>query len=160
MRAETTARRGRRRLGPLSGSAILDVATFLRRYHRLRVDFRYGWDDSISAILVKFPEPGRSVVDVNASHPLGRRNFSLAHELSHLALDHGGGTTGKRDPTLEREADWFAVEFLLPAELLNSWCAQLGVRGPRELARRSELSPTMVRHRFAELGCEPISRSG
>lgn len=158
MLAETTACRERRRLGPLSSSAILDVATFLRHYHRLRVDFRYGWDDSISAILVKLPEPGRSDVGVNARHPLGSRNFSLAHELGHLALHHGGTTTGKRDSILEREADWFAVEFLLPAELLNSWCAQLGVRGPRELARRSGLSPTMVRRRFAELGLGPIAR--
>lgn len=132
----------------------------MRRYHRIRVDLKHEWDDDISAVLAKFPATGRAVVGVNARHPLGRRNFSLAHELGHLTLDHGGDATGNRNPALEREADWFAVEFLLPAGLLNSWCSQLGVREPQELARRSGLSLTMVQRRFAELGLSNFSRSG
>lgn len=113
---------------------------------------KQGWDEGISAVLLKLPASDRSVVGVNATHSLGRRNFSLAHELGHLVLDHPGQVIQRHDSCAEREADWFATEFLLPKRLLVSWCEQLEVREPRMLARRIGLSFRMVERRFEELG--------
>jgi len=55
-------------------------------------------------------EPPLFLADVKA--PTDRFRFSLAHEIGHAYLhgDVGGG------PNIEREADEFAAEFLLPAE--------------------------------------------
>ncbi len=128
------------------------MAAFLNRYHRVRVIPKQGWDDEISAVLFRLPGSGAIVVGVNAAHPLGRRNFSLAHELGHLVLGHRGNGVLSRSPGVEREADRFATEFLLPEGLLGAWCQQFDVRAPGRLAQRIGLSRAMVERRFAELG--------
>lgn len=48
-------------------------------------------------------------------HP-GRRRFSLAHELGHIALRHTPD-----DPWAEQEADVFASHLLCPQPLLAAW---------------------------------------
>jgi len=98
------------------------VAAFLNRYHKMRVLPKQGWDDDISAVLFKLPRSGAIVVGVNAAHSPERRNFSLAHELGHLVLGHRGYGVQRRRPGVEREADRFATEFLLPERLLRAWC--------------------------------------
>jgi Zn-dependent peptidase ImmA (M78 family) len=128
------------------------VAAFLNRYHQVRVIPKQGWDDDISAVLFRLPGSGTIVVGVNAAHSPGRRNFSLAHELGHLVLGHRGYSVQSRHPGVEREADRFATEFLLPERLLGAWCQQFEVRAPGRLAQRIGLSRAMVERRFVELG--------
>jgi len=62
---------------------------------------------------------------ININDLLGRKNFTLAHEYAHLLYDHApsvcdiseeAGPTSTGD---ERLADVFAVEFLLPLELVH-----------------------------------------
>jgi len=57
---------------------------------------------------------------INARDLFGRRHFTLAHEFAHLLYQHGASVCGISEgaPTspagMERAADLFAVEFLLP----------------------------------------------
>lgn len=56
---------------------------------------------------------------VNANHPIGRQNFTIAHELYHLYVQetfeihycNPGSTSASKQ---EKEADWFASVFLMP----------------------------------------------
>jgi Zn-dependent peptidase ImmA (M78 family)/DNA-binding XRE family transcriptional regulator len=57
---------------------------------------------------------------INADEPIGRRNFTLAHELAHLLFNHGSSvcfiSSGaiKGMGNIEYKANQFAVELLLP----------------------------------------------
>lgn len=53
------------------------------------------------------------IVFVSNSIPTDRLRFSLAHELGHLVMHFLGPT-----PNMEREADAFAAEFLMPADAI------------------------------------------
>ncbi len=62
---------------------------------------------------------GSIVAFINSSHTLGRERFTAAHELGHIILHDDVLKsklllTSNGDDALEKEADIFAVEFLMP----------------------------------------------
>jgi Zn-dependent peptidase ImmA (M78 family) len=69
----------------------------------------------------------RRLIVYNPNHPPGRRANSLAHELSHILLEHpmapafGDGGCRHWDGTLEKEADWQAGALLVPREAALAW---------------------------------------
>src|SRR5579862_2519260 len=60
------------------GDSVLSRARFL--------ELKALQDDAFSACTFSFP--GEAVIVFNPLNVLGRRNSDIAHELSHLALDH------------------------------------------------------------------------
>ena len=54
------------------------------------------------------------VILINATSPTDRKRLTIAHELGHLVL-HSVDVTEE----LEIEANWFAAEFLMPAEVIR-----------------------------------------
>lgn len=150
-------------LGAFRDSAILDVAAFLRHSHGVEVVEAQGWEDGLSAITVRRPGAGRTVIGVNATHNVGRRNFSLAHELGHLLLHRNGSGARPVRPlawALEREADLFALEFLIPERLLRAWCDAYATRRPERIARRICLSRSVVQQRLWECGLAAPGSAG
>ncbi len=75
--------------------------------------------------------PYRMIV-YNPLHPPGRRANSLAHELSHLILEHlpapplGDGGCRRWDPQCEAEADWLAGALLVPRDGALRWLKHTG----------------------------------
>jgi hypothetical protein len=69
----------------------------------------------------------RRLIVYNPKHPAGRRANSLAHELSHILLEHpmspalGDGGCRVWDSRLEAEADWQAGALLVPREAGLAW---------------------------------------
>lgn len=69
----------------------------------------------------------RRLIVFNPEHPPGRRANSLAHELSHILLDHpptqamGNGGCRNWDSQLEAEADWMAGTLLVPRDGALMW---------------------------------------
>jgi Zn-dependent peptidase ImmA (M78 family)/DNA-binding XRE family transcriptional regulator len=57
---------------------------------------------------------------LNSNDPIGRRNFTLAHELAHLLYDHGSSlcyihlSFGRTTKSIESIANQVAVELLMP----------------------------------------------
>jgi Zn-dependent peptidase ImmA (M78 family) len=109
----------------------------------------YGLPDSTAGVM--FIEDDLKVIGVNYHQPKVRQRFSVAHELGHYLLGHkefdvGGthvdeATPSYLDPELrqEREANEFAAELLMPAELLKRDVEKYGLDAAR-LARIYEVS--------------------
>jgi hypothetical protein len=74
----------------------------------------------------------RRLVVYNPQHPPGRRANSLAHELSHVLLEHppapplAEGGCRRWDPTVEAEADWLAGALLVPRDGALAWLRRDG----------------------------------
>ncbi len=115
----------------------------------LRVDLRYLiesrgipiflWPlspDPISGLYLNYPELG-PVLLVNASQVKWRQVFTLAHEFAHVWLHRQEHVVASRifapqgDPrVIERQANTFAAEFLMPEEGVKRAIALLGLEGP------------------------------
>jgi len=109
-------------------------------------------------------DPSLGVVRVNAAEcslaPL-RRRFTIAHEIGHLVL-HAPGATGAVfcrvvDPAepaarpIEREANRFAAELLMPEDLVREAAAHLGTDAAA-LADRFQVSGPAMGWRLFNLG--------
>jgi hypothetical protein len=74
----------------------------------------------------------RRLIVYNPRHPAGRRANSLAHELSHILLEHpmspalGDGGCRSWDARLEAEADWQAGALLVPRDAGLLWMRSNG----------------------------------
>jgi len=74
----------------------------------------------------------KRLIVYNPTHPAGRRANSLAHELSHILLEHplspalGNGGCRLWNSTLEGEADWQAGALLVPRDAALEWMRSNG----------------------------------
>jgi hypothetical protein len=106
---------------------------------------------------------GRWTILVNRSDTWGRQRFSLAHEFKHV-IDGSLADTLYRstDPAVrsflaERSADTFAACLLMPRVFMKRVFYDEGIRDPRELARRFQVSTAAMRIRIEQLGLlEPM----
>ena len=91
---------------------------------------------------------------VNGKLPQGRFRFSIAHELGHILLNHEPlkHILERRKPDIERQADYFAAELLLPEPLLRGDCAAYNVP---ELTKRYKVSRQSLELRLNGLGLTP-----
>lgn len=104
-----------------------------------------------------FTVEGRPVILLPESGNWFYENWSLAHELGHLALGHEGviaGATGS--DAGERAANAFAAELLLPAATMRqiAW-DRINVSAVAELVWEWGTSTGAVRHRLNALALEP-----
>lgn len=129
-------------------------------------------DEPLAGFL--FVTPNVGLVFVSASDPVPRQRFTAAHELGHFVLhrqEMGGRVsiadtpanielTDEQSDRHEREANRFAVELLMPANLCRARAAAFqkayGVcpRGPfaYQLAAELLVSREAMRYRLNELG--------
>ena len=97
----------------------------------------------------------RKFLLANDTLPQGRFRFSIAHELGHFLLNHKPLThiDEERSPRLERQADAFAAELLLPESFLRADC---GTHTSAELAKRYRVSLQSLLIRLKELGLQTL----
>jgi Zn-dependent peptidase ImmA (M78 family) len=115
-------------------------------------------DDDMSGFLEI--RSGRWVVGVNAFHHVNRKRFTIAHEIAHFLL-HSDGQAVFRDRTfarrasdpsqMEREADQFAAELLMPADDVRQHIAS-GVTSLSALASQFGVSALAMKYRVQKLG--------
>lgn len=150
---------------------VLTARHVLKRY-RLSVPVdpeRLAWDLGIPVLNARFSErlsgvlvpetcgnETRYLIFVNSRHRRTRRRFSIAHELGHFFLHRGlqPAFTHLRKPhgKLEREADLFAAELLMPEADVRLAARLTDFSG---LIQVFEVSAAAMRRRLAELGVEP-----
>ena len=132
-----------------SGDELVDLSRF--------VELDKIQKDAFSACTFK-PSEGRTVVVFNPLSSEGRRTSDLAHELSHVVLDHelssvetlGDFTFLTCNPDQEDEANWLSGTLLLPRELLlrEAWKRSTA----RQIATRYNVSEHMARYRLNVTG--------
>jgi Zn-dependent peptidase ImmA (M78 family) len=122
--------------------------------HGLGVDIRHITDRRWSGA-VKFAGD-RAVIWLNDADGRRRKRFTLAHELGHLLLHGEEGRGMFRDATfagtkLEREANEFAAELLMPASILRKYGAMAEFDLGR-LAKALDVSEEALQVRLSVLG--------
>jgi len=92
-------------------------------------------------------------IGVNAVLPEPRKRFSIAHEIGHVVLDHPlyvFPIEGRQDQILEREANAFAAEFLVPIAVLKQ--AFRVCRDYEALAKKFMVDRDVMYYRFRDAG--------
>lgn len=109
---------------------IEDIAWLMHRIAVREVDIK-GCDGRL------LRQGERSIISIRASiQEPGKKRFTIAHELGHfdmhagqnqleICTDPGALHSYLRDSTEEKEANAFAVEFLLPEDLVKPMCGKL-----------------------------------
>jgi predicted transcriptional regulator len=103
----------------------------------------------------------RVLITVNGGHAPQRQRFTLAHAIAHCILHREAiGTSLVEDghlrgaglaPALDAEADRYAADLVMPANLVSSFWNQ-GVRSAAEMGRRFDVTPEAAQSRLSELG--------
>ena len=107
----------------------------------------------LSGALVRDGDYG-AVIWLRAGENAARHRFTLFHEVGHLLLHTTAvcfQVDSRRANLIEREADSFAVELLMPKQWLWRDLAVIGSDLP-VLAARYGVSTAAMRRRFKELG--------
>lgn len=101
---------------------------------KLKIDLvNYTFDDDISGVLVL--NDSHPTIGINQAHSEVRKRFTIAHELGHYVLhkDQGSMFMDKvlyrkssdgytiKDERLEREANYFAANLLMPANIVKNY---------------------------------------
>ncbi len=115
-RGEREGLRARDALGLTPSQPLDDILRALERTTDVLVFVRALGDDALEGAFWFSQKP---FVLVNASKPLVRQRFTLAHEFGHYFLGHGNTydvsvNWSNRDPK-EVQANFFAASFLMPA---------------------------------------------
>jgi Zn-dependent peptidase ImmA (M78 family) len=98
----------------------------------------------------------KRLIVYNPQHPVGRRANSLAHEISHILLEHplapalGVGGCRMWNPVLEAEADRQASALLVPRQAALTWMQAGG--SPDDGARHFGVSLSLLRWRVDQTG--------
>jgi IrrE N-terminal-like domain len=99
---------------------------------------------------------GHAIV-LNGGGDERRRRFTIAHEIGHFVLHPGrqrserGGKVNEAGRVLEREADAFAAELLMPEDLVRQAVDEHGA-SPGRLSDRFEVSQQAMQTRLRRLG--------
>lgn len=129
-------------------------------------------EEGYDAQILHDKESNKYYIRTNINRSMNRIRFSLAHELAHYLLhNHIIESSGsinrpsnnnyeKGNPVLEKEANSLAAEILMPEELVNKACEDLGLtqkdlvplEALEELADRFDVSRTAMAIRLEQLG--------
>ncbi len=88
-----------------------------------------------------------------------RQRFTIAHELGHFVLGHGGAYRDSPDEfsltnhnPLEIEANRFAAELLMPEDVLSYLVVKKGINDIAKLADMLQVSQVAMQYRLKNLG--------
>lgn len=98
-----------------------------------------------------FTEDKKPIIFINKNHVVDRQRFTLAHELGHLIMHINQVIPDSRD--IEKEANEFASEFLLPLDELRAFVfGYLNIEQLAELKRYWKVSMQAILYKAKEGG--------
>jgi Zn-dependent peptidase ImmA (M78 family) len=121
---------------------------------RLQIRYRQDLPEKIAGFLYRGPM--YDVIVVNARHSWVRRRFTIGHEIGHWYFGDSilafGAICYDHQAQSERVVDAFAVELLMPRELVcEAW--QQG-HSVAVLAHQFQVSRAAMKRRLCELGTD------
>ena len=134
-----------------------------------------GEDEPLEGFLFALPSAGLVFVNSDENNPISRRRFTAAHELGHFLLHRNRMTGGKwigdtketireagepKTAAMEREANRFAAELLMPSQSCQSLASEFRCSYPdapsavlvHRLAADLLVSREAMRYRLRHLG--------
>jgi IrrE N-terminal-like domain len=163
------------RRGPAYARALLAALRLKSRGVRqiadaLRLDLREVETDGFEGALIRAPDlPLGAIVVRKSIREPGRKNFTIAHEIGHFVLpahdrvsvactasDVANWADTSEARELEREADEFAAELLMPASLVENITkgAPPSLSVIEEIAHDSSTSLSAAAWRYCDLATE------
>lgn len=126
--------------------------------------------DEISGFLFK-QAGAKAVIGINSLHHTNRQRFTLSHEIGHyvlhpqeemhvdkFVLQFRDSKSSKGEDELEKEANRFAAELLMPKEFLVRDVQEIGLQdlhddeAVKQLAKKYEVSVQAMTTRLTSLG--------
>lgn len=122
-------------------------------------------EDSLSGFLYKNRD--QHIITVNSMHSDVRQRFTIAHELGHYFLEHHGNLfidkghlyrdarSSSGTIEMEKEANKFAAELLMPQELLYELIDNHGledISDIEDIAEKLKVSTQALTYRLSNLG--------
>lgn len=144
---------------------LMEAGTISPPVPALKIIERYAkikWYDDDFEEGFSLKRKGKAYILLNKNMVKGRDNYTFAHELAHVVLDHldidEDDITDYHRRVLRREADSFAASFLMPEEWVHRACAHCAphcIRSLGDLVRQFDVSWAAMEIRLHELGiCE------
>lgn len=104
-------------------------------------------------------EVNQPIIRYKSTESEVRQRFTIAHELGHFVLGHGGAyrddpsnfSLANHDP-LEVAANRFAAELLMPEEVLQFLIVEQGTSDIASLAKQLRVSQVAMKYRLKNLG--------
>mgnify|MGYP001593276259 CR=1 FL=1 len=148
----------------VSGGCSIDVNKIAEDVLKITV-VPHPFTNEISGVF--FKKDGKLFIGVNSTHNDKRNRFTIAHEIGHYLL-HAGEALHYDDSSklplvaayfrsdnvaneVEREANHFAAELLMPAELIAK-CVEANIKSTTALAERFNVSEQAMTYRLVNLG--------
>lgn len=153
------SRKDRLEIAQLASAILRDSGALDRVKHGgyTRIDpFKIATDADLAVmkrpldtLLGGFVRDERSGILINTERPAGQVHMTCAHELGHYFLGHGTTFDDEFDndaeaPYIERQADWFAYNLLIPRFLVIDLMRRKGWR-PMDLQRPEVLYQLSLR---------------
>lgn len=121
----------------------IDPERFAQEFYGAEVEYE-AFEGDMAGVLIR--EPGcPPIIGVESDAPLGRRRFTIAHELGHLILHNEpyhvdtkfylrNALSSRAESAMEIEANQFASNLLMPAWMLKASIEKYGDVDVEELA--------------------------
>lgn len=101
-----------------------------------------------------FTQNGTPLIVINSEFPNDRKRFTLAHELGHIIMHTAFPIPSFRDnKTIEKEANNFASEFLMPEIAIKNSLKKLKLSYLSDLSKYWLTSMYAILYRALNLGC-------
>lgn len=147
---ESAARYTRKHMGFREG-AVKEICAALERFGIIVVEQTYNTDgfDGVSF----FTDRGYPVIIINREYSNDRKRFTLAHELGHIVMHISDEIAIPDYRDVEKEANLFAAEFLMPAAEIKSSLYDLKISHLMPLKRYWLTSMASIVRRANDLEC-------
>lgn len=129
---------------------IEDLAKVIEDNGIIIVPLDLGDMDALSTFSAKYHLP---ILYINTRRPADRIRFNLAHELCHYICHFGKKIpSDKEDRDIEKEANTFASELLMPAKEISNQLTNLNIEKLAELKRYWKASMQSILYKAKDLG--------
>ncbi len=140
---------------------FVDVASIAMEEGLKLVEFDPANNEQLNAI-AGFLNPETKTIYINKNDPANRKTYTIAHELGHYILKHKANEFGvlprfqsyhSEKQGIEKEADAFAANLLVPKDLLKSIMRKYSLSNNDVgiLAKMFAVSEEMMRYRLLRI---------
>lgn len=147
---EISANEARKRLGLDRDEAVKEIFRLFESNGI--IIYEIDADEKIDGVSF-LTKKGYPVIIINKNFSNDRKRFTLAHELGHILMHYSFPIPSYRESEVEKEANRFASEFLMPKEAIRNQLYNLKLSDLGQLKTYWLTSMRSMIYKAYELGC-------